>query len=151
MTQYSFGGAPRFKVGADESPGPAQYTPTMKPGLAGTGTASIIGNSPRQGIGGKPNPYIPGPGTYSIDQKAKRAGKTMGGKASKEYSNISPGPAAYAPEVPKERRGFGFGGAVRAGAFDKRAVGPGPGQYELKPKLNPRACTMTPRREALFD
>lgn len=146
--QFSFGTADRFKSPRHISPGPAAYTPPMAGENRGSARPAL-GKALRASM--DPKMDTPGPGAYT-PREHHPVGKTMAFRLLKESSTVSPGPAAYAPEVDADRRGpsWGFGGAQRDVKMGG-SVAPGPGAYELKRDLQGPACSLTPRRDNVFD
>jgi len=150
--QYSFGTAERFKSPRFTNPGPAEYYPPMKASDGGSGINGKIGKSPRKGLQDAIQAN-PGPGAYSPREPGKLGGKTMAFRLGKDHNIISPGPAAYAPELEPDRKSpsWGFSGAPRGGMVGKSSVVPGPGAYDVKRDLQGPAASLTPRRDNIFD
>jgi len=150
-SQYSFGTSDRFKSFKSVTPGPAEYTPCMKPSIGGEPMAGKIGKAARSAgfsvVGGQ----SPGPGAYNPG-KTRGGGRTMAKRYEEHHLTISPGPAAYVPDVASSGApSWGFGGAARGTGFGLSREAPGPGAYDLKRELGGRSCSLTPRRDNIFD
>jgi hypothetical protein len=131
---YRIGSASRDGIGNSKSgaPGPGQYDPKT---IKSNGTIRF-GSSLRKPLADAT--FTPGPGAYSVPNKANEGPKYHMGirkeDSSLNYAKTIPGPGAYNPSmgyVKDKQPSFGIGSGKRDDLY-KSGQAPGPGQYDTR-------------------
>ncbi|CAD7955815.1 unnamed protein product [Amoebophrya sp. A25] len=145
----SFGKGRRFPRSIGQGPAPGDYDPVSQ---LSSSYRVTFGNAPRD-KGGHSH-REPGPGTYEFRSTVGNGPRfTARGRkafATKEKTDLTPGPGAYSvPSLTERGVRCGFGTSTRDSAGKLVGTGrmgnPGPGAYNLKSTLSEPRVTLTGR------